>query len=135
MARVALFVALMASACAAPPKPIKLAPARVPSPQLRELEADAAKVRPWKLAAAREIAGVLFEEYRLGENGPKLALVIDPAARVITVQAHTAQRARIEERIAALAKAVDPIGAIAGGGRSNERAYVAVTFLPKIEEG
>src|SRR5262245_7462251 len=106
-----LIVALFCGACAAPPKAIKLAPARVPSPQIQALEADAVKARPWKLVAARDVAGVLFEEYRLGEKGPRLALTIDPAARVFMIQAHLTSRVRLEEQIAELTKTVEPIGA------------------------
>src|SRR5262245_158365 len=105
--KAALIFALLAGACAAPPKAIKLAPARVPSPQVRELEEDAAKVPPWKLVAARELAGVLFEEYQLGGQGPKLAVTIDKDARVVVLEAHflSLSRARIEEETQKIAKA------------------------------
>jgi hypothetical protein len=130
-------VALLALlvACAAPPKKIALAPRPVPSPVIRAIETEIKKAAPWKLIAVREIAGVLLEEYQLAQ-GPKLALSIDPHARVIVLQAHVAAMSKksLETETARLQKAVDPLGALTSAGLSMERAYFSVVVLPSVEE-
>lgn len=90
---------------------------------------------PWKLIAAREIAGVMFEEYQLG-GGPKLSLSIDPEARVVVLQAHVAAVAKktLETETARLQKTLDPLGGLAGAGMSMERAFFSATVLPDIQE-